>query len=260
MRMTMNRLRSITLLVGAVALASCDKNTIQDITAPAPESGVRFFNFSVGAPGVNFFANDTKISAILSATGSESTTGLAYGGASAGGAYWGLHSGQYTLAGKIAATTDHNLTVASVNANIESGKHYSIYMAGFYNSTAKTVETFMIEDPIPAQIDYTVTNVRFVNTIGNSSPMTLYAKNTVTGAEVAVGGLTAYKSAGAFVPLPPGIYDLSTRTAGSSTNAIARTAVGFGGGHFFTITARGDITITSTTATNRPQLDNTFNR
>src|SRR5262249_13954891 len=92
MRMTMNRLRSITLLVGAVALASCDKNTVQDITAPAPASGVRFFNFGVGAPGVNFFANDTKISAILSATGSESTTGLAYGGASAGGAYWGLNA------------------------------------------------------------------------------------------------------------------------------------------------------------------------
>ena len=250
----------MTLLFGAVALASCEKNTVQDITGPALDQGVRFFNFSVGAPGVNFYANDTKISAILSATGSESTTGLAYAGVSAGGAYWGLNSGQYTLAGKIAATTDHNLVVSSVNANIESGKKYSIYMAGFYNSTAKTAETFMIEDPIPAQIDYTVANVRFVNTIGNSSPMTLYAKNTVTGNEVAIGGSIAYKSAGAFTPLPPGIYDLSTRTAGSSTNAISRTAVGFSGGHFFTISARGDMTITSTTATNRPFLDNTPNR
>jgi len=256
----MNRLRSMTLLVGAVALASCEKNTVQDITGPALESGVRFYNFGVGAPGVNFFANDTKITAILSATGSESTTGLAYGGVSAGGAYTGLKAGQYTLAGKIAATTDHNLTVSSVSANIESGKSYSIYMAGFYNSTAKTVETFMIEDPIPAQVDFTVANVRFVNTIGNSSPMTLYAKNTVTGNEVAIGGLIAYKAAGTFTPLPPGIYDLSTRVAGSSTNAILRTAVGFSGGHLFTISARGDMTITSTTATNRPILDNTANR
>ena len=75
-----------------------------------------------------------------------------------------------------------------------------------------------------------------------------------------IGGAVAYKSGGAFTPLPNGVYDLATRTAGSATNAIVRTAVSFVAGRVYTIGARGDMTVTSTTATNRPFLDNTANR
>jgi hypothetical protein len=39
-----------------------------------------------------------------------------------------------------------------------------------------------------------------------------------------------------------------------------RTGVTLAGGRIYTVGARGDITITSTTATNRPFLDNTTNR
>ena len=53
---------------------------------------------------------------------------------------------------------------------------------------------------------------------------------------------------------------LSTRYTGSSTNAIVRAGVSFVAGKVYTISARGDITVTSTTATNRPFLDNTANR
>ena len=62
--------RSIAALVSAAALASCDyeKNAVQDITGVPPAAAVRFFNFSVGAPSVNFYANDTKMTAILTAT------------------------------------------------------------------------------------------------------------------------------------------------------------------------------------------------
>ena len=73
----------------------------------------------------------------------------------------------------------------------------------------------------------TTTYVRFVNAISNASPMTLYAKNTTSGTETAIGAETAYKSAGAFVSIPGGTYDLSTRYTGTATNAIARTAVAF---------------------------------
>jgi hypothetical protein len=45
-----------------------------------------------------------------------------------------------------------------------------------------------------------------------------------------------------------------------TTNAIARTAVSFSAGKVYTISARGDMTVVSTTATNRPFLDNTANR
>ena len=254
------RYRTFALLLGAAALSSCDKNAVQDITGALPESQIRFFNFGVNAPGVNFYANNTKLTAISSATGTESTTGVIYGGVGSGGLYAGIAPGQYTFSGKIAATTDKDLAISNVPMNLEAGKRYSFYQSGFYNTTAKTVEAFVVEDPFPTAFDYSVAYVRFVNAISNANPMTMYVRHSVTGTETAVGGAVAYRAAGAFTALPGGSYDLSTRYVGSSTNAITRTAVSFVPGRVYTITARGDITVISTTATNRPFLDNTLNR
>lgn len=256
----MTTLRTLATLLAAVVLASCEENAVQDITGPMPSARVKFFNFGVGAPAVNFYANATKMTAINSATGVESTAGVAYGGVGAGGFYSAIAPGSYSLEGKISATTDKDLAIAKVAATIADGKHYSMYMSGFYNAATKTVDGFVVEDPFPATIDFSAAHVRFVHAIANANPMTLYAKNTVTGTEVAVGGSVAYKSGGAFVALPAGSYDLSTRYAGASTNAIVRTAVTFAAGRVYTIGARGDITVTSTTAANRPFLDNTANR
>ena len=256
----MNRYRSLAVLLCAAALASCEKNAVQEIAGNPPAARIRFFNFGVNAPGVNFYANDRKMTAISSASGVESTTGVAYGGVGAAGLYAGIEPGQYTLSGKIAAATDKDLAISNVTATIEDGKHYSFYQSGFYSTTTKSVDAFIVEDPFIADFDYSVAYVRFVNAISNANPMTLYAKHTVSLTETAVGTAVAYKGAGAFTALPSGVYDLGTRYTGVTTNAISRAAVSFSAGRVYTITARGDITVVSTTATNRPFLDNTLNR
>lgn len=248
------------MLLCAATLASCEENGLQDITAPATGARIKFFNFGVNAPGVNFYANDTKLTAISSATGSESTIGTAYGGVGSGGLYMAIAPGQYTLKGKIAAATDKDLAIANLAATLTDGKYYSFYLSGFYNATTKTVDAFIVEDPFIPDFDFSATYVRFVHAISNGNPLILYAKNTTTGDEVAAGGAIAYKAAGAFVKLPNGVYDLSTRYAGSTVNVITRTAVSFSAGRVYTIGARGDMTVTSTTAANRPLLDNTANR
>jgi hypothetical protein len=255
----MNRYRALAVLLCAAALSSCEKNAVQDIpTGIVPAARIRFFNFGVNAPGVNFFANDTKM------TGVSATAGTAYSFAAAGGLYSGIAPGQYTFSGRIAAATDNDLAISTVTATIDDGKHYSVYQSGFYNSTTKTVDAFIVEDLFTPTIDHSVAHVRFVNAISNANPMTLYAKSTTapadTTAGIAVGGGIAYKAAGAFTALPGGVYDLRTRYAGSATNAITRTAVSFSAGRVYTVSAFGDITVTSTTATNRPRLDNTANR
>ena len=268
----MRRHTSLALLASAVLLASCGSDPIPDITAPPLASAVKFFNFGVNVPNVNFYANDTKMSAVLTATcspptdpactstGKEATTGTAYGGVGAGGFYTGIAPGQYNLKAKLSASNGATDTVAKIPVTIATGKLYSFYTSGFYDATAKSIDGFVVEDPVPDQIDPAMAYVRFVNAISNSSAMTLYAKNTTTSTETAVGAAVAYKAAGAFTALPAGTYDLGARTAGSSTNAISRTAVGFVGGRVYTIGARGDMTVVSTTATNRPFLDNTANR
>ena len=258
----MNRHSYLAALLCAGVLSACGKDALRDLSGPPPAaSRVRFFNFGVNAPGVNFYADATKMTAITSATpGVESTTGIVYGGAGAGGAYSAIAPGQHTFAGKIAATTDKDLAISTLTTTIADGKYYSFFMSGFYDATAKTVDGFVVEDPVTPPTDFTVATVRFVNAISNANPMTLYAKNTTTLAEVSVGAEVVYKSAGAFTQIPAGVYDLSTRYTGTATNAIARTGVSFVGGRVYTVGARGDVTIVSTTATNRPFLDNTANR
>lgn len=268
--------RSLAVLLGAVVAASCgDKNAAQNISAPTAGSAVKFFNFGVNAPAVNFYANDKKLSATSStscssavdgtttdatclSTGKESTTGTTYGNVANGsGLYSSIAPGSYTLSGHVATTTDNGLAISNTSATLENGKFYSYYLSGIYNTTTKTVEGFVVEDPIP-DVDYSKAYVRFVNAVSNSQPMTLYAKDQTSGTESAIGGTVAYKAAGAFVAIAPGIFDLNTRVAGSSTNVITRTAVSFSAGRVYTISARGDIT--ATTGTNKPALDNTANR
>jgi hypothetical protein len=256
----MKTFRAITTLLCAVALTACEKNAVQEIAGPATGARIRFFNLGVNAPGVNFYANDRKMTAISSVTGVESTTGTVYGGVGSSGFYSVIEPGSYTISGKIAAATDKNVAISSVPATLVDGKSYSFYLSGIYNATTKTADGFVVEDQIAESIDYTMAYVRFVNAISNASPMTLYARNTTTLTEMAIGGAVPYKSAGAFTAVPTGVYDLSTRFAGASTSAIARTAVSFSAGRIYTISARGDMTVTSTTAATRPFLDNTANR
>lgn len=256
----MIRYRFLALLAAVAALASCEENAVQQIAGPAPSAGIKFFNFGVGSPGVNFYANDTKVTAISSATGVESTTGVIFPNAAAGGLYNGIAPGQYAFSGRIAATTDKDLPISNVAMTIADGKRYSFYQSGFYDATGKTIDAFIVEDPFIENFDWTVAYVRFVHAIANADPMTLYITPDSGGTEVAIGGEVAYKSAGAFTVVPNGLYDLATRYTDSTTNKITRANVSFSAGRVYTITARGDITVTSTSATTRPFLDNTANR
>ena len=248
------------MLLCTVALTACEKNGVQDITGSLPGARVKFFNFSVGAPAVNFYANEAKITAITSATGVEAVTGVIFGGVGSGGFYSAIEPGQYTFTSKISAATDKDLVISRATATLANGKAYSFYISGIYDATAKTAEAFVLEDAFVDTLDYTVAYVRFVNAISNATPMTLHARNPTTGVELPVGGAVAYKAGGAFIAVPGAVYDLTTRYDGSPTNIITRTAVSFSAGKVYTVTARGDITVTSTTLATRPLLDNTANR
>ena len=280
MSRTMNRYTSAAILLAGVALAACEKIAVQTLAGPVgdgniPSVQIRFFNFGVNAPGLNFYANTTKMTAVSSATcsptpadtvqqrvcrenGAEANTGVTYGNVGSGGLYAGIAPGDYTLKGTIAAATDKNLAVASLATTLAPNKIYSYFVSGVYNTTAKTVESFIVEDPLPA-IDWTKAQIRFVNASANSSPMQLTVRDSSTKVETVIGtGTTAYKSAGTFTAIPGALYQLYTTVAGSATKVIQRDGVTFSNGRIYTITARGDITLA--TGTNAKALDNTANR
>ena len=269
----MTRIRFFTVLLGAAGLAGCSKDALHTLGAPATGSYVRFYNFAVNAPSVNFYANDAKVTAISSTSctppsssqcttsGVESTNGTAYGSLGDAGLYSSLPAGQYTLTGRVVATTaDNGLTISTATAALGDGNYYSYYQSGFYNTTTKTADSFLIPDLLPATIDFTQSYARFVNASANSNPMTVYAKNTVTGDSLVIGSNVAYKGASAFVAVPGAFYDLTARYAGSNTAIIVQKGVSFSLGRVYTVTARGDMTVVSTTATNRPILDVSPNR
>ena len=271
-------LTAIAALLAASVIAGCgDKNNLHDIAAPTAGSAVKFFNFGVNAPAVNFYANDKKITATTPSTssicsspvdgsttdptclstGKEATTGTGYGAnASTFGVYYSVAPGSYTLSGRITATTDNGVAISNTAATLENGKFYSYYLSGIYNTATKSVEGFVVEDPLP-DIALDKAYVRFVNASANAQPMTLYMTDA-NGAQTAIGSAVAYKSAGSFLGITPGTYNLAVRAAGSNTNLITSTAVGFSAGRVYTVTAYGDMTV-STGAT-KPTLDNTPNR
>ena len=259
----MNRFR-IALLVVTAALAACEKNTVQTLPFEPPQNTrIKFFNFGVNAPQVNFYADAIKMTAVQSGTGVEANTGVAYGGAGDGGVYLSIAAGSHALTGRIAAATDKDLPIATVTASLADGKFYSFYQSGFYNTTAKTIDAFLIEDPVTAPADYTVASVRFVNAIANAAhPLNLYARATIgdTLTLVPLSAPVPYQGVGTFTTLPQGVYNLSARYTDSTTDKFSRASVSFFRGRFYTISAFGDITVTSTTAATRPQLDNTVNQ
>lgn len=260
----------LMLLVAASGVSACEKNAVQVLDDPDAGKGanVKFFNFAVGSPAVNFYVGDRKVTAVSAtgcylltdtnrdaclSSGIESTAGVAYGGAGNGPNAWysDVAPGQSTITGKIAAATDKGLAISNVQANLQAGKFYSYYQSGVYDTRTKTADGFIVEDVMPPS-DFSVAYVRFVNASSTAAPMTLFATNRdSTKNVVPVGAAVAYKSAGTFVAVPPGSYDLATRTEGSSANVFSRASVPFFRGRAYTIAAHG---------TTAKVLDNTANR
>ena len=267
--------RTLAALGAALVLSACgidlETTAVQDITAPADGAAVRFFNFGVGAPSVNFYAGDTKVTAISSATGVEAASGVAYGGVGNGGLYSNLRPGAYTFAGRIiGAAVDNGLPISSIAGSPQPGKFYSVYQSGPYNAVAKTVGGFIVEDPIPAAFDYSQAYVRFVHASANTNPMTLKVTNTVSTVVFTVGDAIAYKAASGFATMPAGTYNIAgtcaptcnSTGAGNATTSVTRTGITLSAGRYYTIALRGDVTLNpaTTTLANRLLFDFTANR
>jgi hypothetical protein len=264
----MTRIRTLAALLGVVALAACEKNAVQDITRPAAGAFVRFQNYGVSAPGVNFYANEQKITAISSAsctpptdakctsTGIEATTGVAYGASANGGNYSMLTPGQYKLSSRIAAAVDNGVAVSSVNASLADGKYYTYMVSGVYNAATKSTDAFVIEDAMPTSFDYSKAYIRIVNASANAPAISSTAQLQGATDVVTVATSVAYKSASQFVTIAPGLTDLTVTLAGAPP--VTFKGVGLTGGHVFTLSLRGDAT--STVAGNGLALAFTVNR
>ncbi|RYY19308.1 MAG: hypothetical protein EOP41_09915, partial [Sphingobacteriaceae bacterium] len=94
------------ILLFSLLQYSCKKNGVQVIDVPVQTGAqIKFFNFGMNSPSINFYANDIKVSATLSTTSTESTTGTTYGNTfPSGSIYTLLPAGNYTLKGQLPST------------------------------------------------------------------------------------------------------------------------------------------------------------
>jgi hypothetical protein len=235
-------------LLCAGALTACDKNGVQQLPLePVASARIKFFNMGLGAPGVNFYANDAKMTAVFTTTETESTNGTTYGTAANAGLYLAIAPGQYMVTGRIAAATNKDTMVDTFNTTIVDAKFYSFYLSGLYDAGTRKVDAFIVEDAVPAQ-DFSTAYVRVVHAIYNANPLTLYVRptgDTVTAHWTAVGSPVAYKGAGAFAAIAPGVYDVAARFTDSTTNRMATSSLSFVRGQAYTISARGNNTATT---------------
>ncbi|TKC12427.1 DUF4397 domain-containing protein [Pedobacter polaris] len=255
----------LAVILLSTIIYSCKKNAVQEISGPVSGAQVKFFNFALNGPSVNFYANNLKISAVTSATGVEFASGTNYSLVfPATNNYAVIAPGTYNLKSvtPTTAAVNPNTIISSLSKNIEDGKFYSLYTCGLYNTTAKTSDAFILDDALPP-IDTSTAYVRFVHVSYNANPFDFIMKNTTTLVETTVATNVAFKTGSAYAKVPSGVYDLILRYPNTTTPIVIRTAVGLVKANTYSFSLRGDITIPYTaaaTVVNRPFIDNTPNR
>lgn len=245
--------------------AGCDKEFVVDRAAEGEIVGarIRLYNFAMTAPTVNFYSNETKISAVASSNQLEALGGVVYGGE--------YPNNQYALAPagnrNILAITPMNLavngslTIATIPADLADGKFYSIYTSGIYDSVNKIAEGFYVEDVFPQQIDSAGAYVRIVNPCPNSSiKLMLQKTQTIAGVktvleEIEVGNHVEYQKASPFLLITPGAWELVLTDLNSGKTAV-RNATSFLKQRVYTLSLRGNIV----TGVPTPFIDFTTNK
>ena len=98
-----------------------------------------------------------------------------------------------------------------MTATLDDGKFYSFYLSGIYDADGEEGRRVRRRGRDPGAIDSDQAYVRFVNAISNSQPMTLYAKSTATGSEVADRRDRGVQGGGRVQGGSGGVYDLTSR-------------------------------------------------
>jgi len=261
----MKRIKYILFLLLPIFFLGCEKAKVVDRASEGELTGarIRLYNFAINGLTVNFYSNETKISATLSTTEAEAVAGTNFGGT--------YPVNQYALAPvgdrNILSITPRNLatngnvTTSSTPGSFVDGKFYSVFTCGIYDAVNKKSDAFIIEDNFPQELDATGAYIRIVNPCPNSNIKMVLQKTQTVGAvktvleEIEIGNGIAYKKSSSFVRIPPGAWELLV-TDLVTAKIATRAATSFLKERVYTIALRGNI-VTGTPAT---FLDNTVNK
>lgn len=246
----------IYLVALVVMFSSCEKNAVTDITVPYSGAQFKYYNFAINGPTVNFYANDVKTTATLTATGIEAPTGVNYGGLVPLRGYSLSPVGTVkfssltpsTMVVDAALGRGPGIETSTVTREVVDGKNYSYYTSGIYDYATKKSDAFIIEDVLPAA-DTSMAYIRLVNPGFNTTAINLELTQTFTSTTpgdpplvVITTPITGvvYKTASPYVAVKQGAYSLRLLDPASG-KIVVRAATSLIKGRIYTFTLRGNL-------------------
>ncbi|GAA4343705.1 DUF4397 domain-containing protein [Flaviaesturariibacter amylovorans] len=209
-----------SFLLAAIALSCKKTNTIPVRTTPTPaaQTNVKFFNFSPGAPQVNFFINGTKLSG-AAPLANGTVQGIAYGRFfPANVAYASVPAGGQQIETRVidSSTVMPGATLLSEMKTFDAGKYYTYILLDSVNriSAMVTEDDLSVPDP-------TMAYIRIGNFATDSTISALLTKTTVPTGDFAYSkpyNNIAPKSVTAFDTLKAGSGQVYSLTFRRSTN------------------------------------------
>lgn len=246
----------IYLIALVVMFSSCEKNAVTDITVPYSGAQFKYYNFAINGPTVNFYANNIKTTATLTATGVESPAGVNYGGLVPLRGYSLAPTGSVKFSSLTPSTMvlnaplgqGPNIETSSVTKDVVDGKNYSYYTSGIYDYATKKSDAFIIEDVLPAP-DTSMAYIRLVNPGHNTTALSLELTQTFTSTTPGLPPLVVvttpitgivYKTASPYLAVTQGAYSLRLIDPASG-KIVTRAATSFIKGRLYTFTLRGNL-------------------
>ncbi len=222
----MKKISLIFAGLGFIFFQSCgNKVDFEQSISPATGARLKFYHAAPDAPGLNIFANDTKISGANTVSpfppAVQTTPNLlVYGTSFPNIDYAALAAGSTNIKVSVPATATTTETVAvTATGTFDDGKYYSVYTYGVspsYNALILT-DDFTVVDPKKAY-------VRFVNLLNPSSTVpTPNLDLIVNGVTVSTGVGFADKNA-AFTPIDPVAYGGTKAVVSVKSTALSLVA------------------------------------
>ncbi|RYY93553.1 MAG: DUF4397 domain-containing protein [Chitinophagaceae bacterium] len=155
----------------ALVAASCKKTaTIPERTTltPATSANIKFFNFSPGAPQLNFFINGTKLSGAAAAANGN-VQGIAYGKFfPANVAYASVPAGSQQIESRVidSSTFMPGATLLTETKSLEANKYYTYILLDSVNRITAMVTEDDLSVPNPSKAYIRIGNFATDSTIG----------------------------------------------------------------------------------------------
>lgn len=277
----------LTACVFALAITSCKKTILKQVSNPAIGVQLKFIHAAPGVPALDAFVNNIQVSPTVNASLTDNAlptsivTGYSYAGVFPGSNYSVVNSGNTVI--KVAAsapvpvllskqTVMPGTSVGNITQTTTDGSAYSVFTMGLPGAATNGLTTTLVQDKFPdvasgkayIRLAYLIPNGAAVDLAGTYTPI----GGTATAATFISN--TSYATVTDFMPVPVNALSTTAYTfqmylAGTTTKlGTVSASISLTPGRFYTIIGRGlatDYVVPGTSitlkASTRPTLPTT---